>query len=62
MMNRGGQAAAADRQRLNLRTGAISQGEERLAGKAGTAEEHAHVARYKVIHAASRMIANRRFR
>jgi hypothetical protein len=30
-------------QRLNLRTGAISQREESLAGKAGAAEEHAHL-------------------
>ena len=30
-------------QRLNLRTGAISQREVSLAGKAGAAEEHAHL-------------------
>ena len=30
-------------QRLNLWTGAIGQGEESLAGKAGAAEEHAHL-------------------
>ena len=30
-------------QRLDLRTGAISQREESLAGKAGAAEEHAHL-------------------
>ena len=53
--------------RLDLRSGAIGQRAECLAGKAGAAEEYAHLRQrelrpYKMIHTASRMIANRRFR
>ena len=54
--------------RLNLPASAISQREESLVRKASAAEEHAdlrkreRLLRYKVIRAASRMIANRQFR
>ena len=54
-------------QRLNLRTGAISQREESLPARPAQRRNtpicgNGSVARYKVIHAASRMIVNRGFR
>ncbi len=45
--NRQVRAEFCPEQRLNLRTGAIGQREESLAGKAGAAEEHSHLRKRK---------------